>query len=152
MLLSWPCGPIVTSRVRRDTGHPARHWASGVTLEVTAYIVGVPFRARDAGAEMLTLVCRVTCSRVQRRRVVQAERETGAAMRFEATVYRTARSAELGAVDALDLDRVPDPEGGVRVLVGPEDMRRLVAEGFEVRVQAVAPVAPLDPGDRKSVV
>jgi hypothetical protein len=32
------------------------------------------------------------------------------------------------------------------VLVGPEDMARLVAEGFEVRVQAVAPVAPLDPG------
>jgi hypothetical protein len=77
---------------------------------------------------------------------MQAEREAGAAMRFEATVYPTARSAELGAVDALDLDRVPDPEGGVRVLVGPEDMARLVAEGFEVRVQAVAPVAPLDPG------
>jgi hypothetical protein len=77
---------------------------------------------------------------------MQPERETSAAMRFEATVYPTARSAELGAVDALDLDRVPDPEGGVRVLVGPEDMRRLVAEGFEVRVQAVAPVAPLDPG------
>lgn len=68
------------------------------------------------------------------------------AMRFEATVHATTRSAELNAVDSLDLDRVPDPEGGVRMLVGPEDLARLVAEGYEVRVQAVAPVAPLDPG------
>jgi hypothetical protein len=78
--------------------------------------------------------------------MMRPEGEGSAAMRFEATVYPTARSAELNAVDALDLDRVPDPEGGMRVLVGPEDMARLVAEGFEVRVQAVAPVAPLDPG------
>lgn len=67
-------------------------------------------------------------------------------MRFEATVHATARSAELHAVDSLDLDRVPDPEGGVRMLVGPEDLARLVEEGYEVRVQAVTPVAPLDPG------
>ncbi|MDQ3151187.1 MAG: hypothetical protein M3R63_05490 [Actinomycetota bacterium] len=69
-----------------------------------------------------------------------------AGMRFEATVHATTRSAELHAVDSLDLDRVPDPEGGVRMLVGPEDLTRLVAEGYEVRVQSVAPVAPLDPG------
>jgi len=67
-------------------------------------------------------------------------------MRFEATVHATTRSAELHAVDALDLDRVPDPEGGVRMLLGPDDLARLVAEGYEVRVQAVAPIAPLDPG------
>ncbi len=76
----------------------------------------------------------------------QAASGGSAGMRFEATVHATTRSAELRAVDALDLDRVPDPQGGVRVLVGPEDLARLVAEGYEVRVHAVAPVAPLDPG------
>lgn len=69
-----------------------------------------------------------------------------AAMRFEATVHATTRSPELQGVESLDLDRVPDPEGGMRMLVGPEDVARLVAEGYEVRVQAVVPVAPLDPG------
>jgi hypothetical protein len=68
----------------------------------------------------------------------------GAPLRFEATVHPTTRSAALQAVESLDLDRVPDPEGGVRMLVGPEDLARLVAEGYEVRVQAVAPVTPLD--------
>lgn len=67
----------------------------------------------------------------------------GSAVRFEATVH--ARSAELPAVDSLDLDRVPDPEGGVRMSVDPQDLARLVAEGYEVGVQAVAPLAPLDP-------
>lgn len=71
--------------------------------------------------------------------------DEGAAMRFEATVHPTARSAELQAVESLDLDRVPDPDGGMRMLVGQEDMARLVAEGYEVRVQAAVPVAPLDP-------
>ena len=75
----------------------------------------------------------------------QDDRDQSAGMRFEATVHPTASSAELGAVEALDLDRVPDPEDGVRVLIGPEDLARLVAEGYEVRVQAVAPVTPLDP-------
>src|SRR5688572_26656196 len=76
----------------------------------------------------------------------QREPDPNAPMRFEVTVHSTARSAGLNAVDALDLDRVPDPEGGVRMLVGPEDLARLVAQGYEVRVQAVAPVRPLDPG------
>lgn len=67
-------------------------------------------------------------------------------MRFEATIHAASEAAELDAVDALDLDRVPDVEGGVRVLVGPDEVRRLVTEGFEVRVQAVSPVTPLDPG------
>lgn len=75
----------------------------------------------------------------------QDDRPQRADMRFEATVHPTASSAELGAVQALDLDRVPDPEGGMRMLVGPEDLARLVAEGYEVRVHAVAPVTPLDP-------
>ncbi|MGQ0774308.1 MAG: hypothetical protein ACT4NY_07820 [Pseudonocardiales bacterium] len=76
----------------------------------------------------------------------QSTRAESTVMRFEATVHATTRSAELHAVDSLDLDRVPDPEGGVRILIGPENLARLVAEGYEVRVQAVAPVAPLDPG------
>jgi hypothetical protein len=75
----------------------------------------------------------------------QHRRDPSAGMRFEVTVHTTARSAALSAVDTLDLDRVPDPEGGVRMLVGPEDLARLVSEGYEVRVQAVAPITPLDP-------
>lgn len=73
------------------------------------------------------------------------ERGQSADMRFEATVHTTPASDALDAVDALDLDRVPDPEGGVRMLIGPEDLARLVAEGYEVRVHAAAPVTPLDP-------
>lgn len=72
--------------------------------------------------------------------------DRGAATRFEATIHSTTRSADLGGVDALDLDRVPDPDGGVRMLIGPEDMARLVAQGYEVRVLAAVPVRPLDPG------
>jgi hypothetical protein len=69
----------------------------------------------------------------------------GPTVRFETTVHPTARSEALDAVDAFDLDRVPDPEGGVRMLLGPDEVARLVAEGYEVRVHAVAPVTPLDP-------
>jgi hypothetical protein len=66
-------------------------------------------------------------------------------LRFEATVHAPDRDIDLAAIDALDLDRVPDPEGGVRMLLGQQDMARLLAEGYEVRLRAAAPVAPLDP-------
>lgn len=75
----------------------------------------------------------------------QGDRNPSGDMRFEATVHPTTSSAELAAVEALDLDRVPDPEGGMRMLLAPDDLARLVAEGYEVHVHAVAPVTPLDP-------
>ena len=69
--------------------------------------------------------------------------------RYEATIHPAdptrADADALTGVSALDLDRVPDPAGGVRVLVDPNDISRLVAQGFEVRLHRAVPVQPLDP-------
>jgi hypothetical protein len=66
--------------------------------------------------------------------------------RFEATVHpREDADADLAMVADLDLDRVPDPEGGVRLLVNMEEVAHLVEQGFEVRLQRPVPVRPLDP-------
>ena len=44
----------------------------------------------------------------------------------------------------LDMDRVPDPGGGVRLLVDMEEAARLVENGFEVTLVKAAPAGPLD--------
>ncbi|WP_427007922.1 hypothetical protein [Pseudarthrobacter sp. H2] len=49
------------------------------------------------------------------------------------------------SVAELDMDRVPDPEGGVRLLVDMDEAARLVESGFEVTLVAAAPAGPLDP-------
>jgi hypothetical protein len=68
------------------------------------------------------------------------------AVRFEATVHPgAAGAAALPRVADLDLDRVPDPEGEIRVLVTADDLERLRRQGFEVRVHREMPVRPLDP-------
>jgi hypothetical protein len=66
-------------------------------------------------------------------------------VRFEATVHPTAEGVDLARVADLDLDRVPDPVGGIRVIVDVDDCRRLLESGFEVRLQRALPVRPLDP-------
>lgn len=82
----------------------------------------------------------------------QQQDPTGrAAVRFEATVHRrpgvvAATAAVEQRAAELDLDRVPDAAGELRVLLTPDDMARLTAQGFEVRVQQTLPVRPLDPG------
>ena len=48
-------------------------------------------------------------------------------VRFEATVHSKSRAAAAKMVADLDLDRVPDPKGPIRVLVNAEDAARLVA-------------------------
>jgi len=69
--------------------------------------------------------------------------------RYEATVHTT--DLAVSGVDAvaqlsdLDLDRLPDPAGEMRVLVDPNDISRLVDQGFEVRLLRAVPVQPLDP-------
>lgn len=78
------------------------------------------------------------------------------AVRFEATVRAASARPGTDAVVAaatveqrvsdLDLDRVPDTAGEVRVLLTPDELARLTAQGFEVRVQRTLPVRPLDPG------
>ena len=66
------------------------------------------------------------------------------ALRFEATLGRTTRARALGAAAALDLDRLPDPTGKVRLLLSADDARRLLEQGYEVHLTAALPVAPLD--------
>ena len=69
----------------------------------------------------------------------------GQAMRFEATVHPGEKGPSLERVADLDLDRVPDPQGGVRVVVTAEDAAQLVARGYEVLLVRALPVQPLDP-------
>jgi hypothetical protein len=57
-------------------------------------------------------------------------------VRFEATVHSRQGGADVGRVDDLDVDRVPDPEGGVRVLVDVAECVRLL--------QSAVPVKPFD--------
>ena len=66
-------------------------------------------------------------------------------LRFEATVHPVTGVRDVtGDVADFDLDRVPDPEGGVRLLVDQAEIARLVAAGFEVRLRRALAVQPLD--------
>jgi hypothetical protein len=66
-------------------------------------------------------------------------------MRFEATVHPGEKGPPLERVADLDLDRVPDPQGGVRVVITAEDAADLVGRGYEVLLVRALPVQPLDP-------
>ena len=68
-------------------------------------------------------------------------------LRFEATVHPVMSGVRdvAGDVADFDLDRVPDPEGGVRLLIDQAEIARLVAAGFEVRLRRALAVQPLDP-------
>ncbi|MBJ3809306.1 hypothetical protein [Streptomyces flavofungini] len=65
------------------------------------------------------------------------------AVRFDATVHPGATNRDLHGVADLDLDRIPDPEGAVRVLVTADECRRLLESGYEVHLHAPVPVRPL---------
>jgi hypothetical protein len=65
--------------------------------------------------------------------------------RFEATVHPGDNQLALEAVSDLDLDRIPDPEGGVRLLVTAEQAIGLVLRGYEVHLLRAHPISPLDP-------
>lgn len=67
------------------------------------------------------------------------------AVRFEAKVLPGPRKLSLRRVADFDLDRIPDPDGEVRVLIGPEEAQELVAQGYEVLLLRSQPVQPLDP-------
>ena len=56
---------------------------------------------------------------------------------------RVHRKAVLAAAE-LDLDRLPDADGKVKLLLTADDARRLLEQGFEVHLTAAIPVAPLD--------
>lgn len=71
-------------------------------------------------------------------------RPRSANTRFEATVHAGDQGQTLDGVADLDLDRVPDPEGGVRLLVTADEAAQLVERGYEVHLLRALPVAPLD--------
>jgi hypothetical protein len=63
---------------------------------------------------------------------------------FAGTVHPGDRARDVERVAELDLDRLPDPEGAVRVLLTPDDCVRLLEIGYEVHLQRSWPVQPLD--------
>jgi hypothetical protein len=65
-------------------------------------------------------------------------------VRFEATLHPRPGVADVGRVDDLDVDRVPDPQGEARVLVDVAECLRLLEAGYEVRLQRAVPVKPLN--------
>jgi hypothetical protein len=72
------------------------------------------------------------------------DRPDAPTFRIEATVHPGKKRVPLDAVADLDLDRVPDPEGGVRVLITADEAARLVEAGYEVHLLGALPVEPLD--------
>jgi hypothetical protein len=66
-------------------------------------------------------------------------------LRFEGTVHPGEQNIALSRVSDLDLDRVPDPQGGVRLLIMPDEIARLLDLGYEVRLYRNVPVEPLRP-------
>ena len=79
----------------------------------------------------------------------------GHQLRFEATVHSGPTARTLARVADLDLDRVADPRGDLRVLVSAEELARLLDEGYEVHLYGAVRPAPLDPelvvGDDEAV-
>lgn len=67
-------------------------------------------------------------------------------LRFEATVHPAAElTTDVAQLAAdLDLDRVPDQAGDVRVLIDLDEVVRLLDQGVHVHLQGAVPVRPLD--------
>ncbi len=69
----------------------------------------------------------------------------GQPIRYEATLHPgTAGRLDASRAADLDLDRVPDPKGRIRVLIEPQQIHALVAAGVEVRLHRAVPIQPLD--------
>lgn len=67
-------------------------------------------------------------------------------LRFEATVQQGDRERALARVADLDLDRVPDPQGDVRLLVDADELAALLDDGYEVRLFRTVRPEPLGAG------
>jgi hypothetical protein len=79
------------------------------------------------------------------KKTVETRRTQASEVRFEATLPATPRAKAAEAAALLDLDRLPDAEGKVRLLLTPDDTRRLLERGYEVQLSKAISLAPLDP-------
>lgn len=70
--------------------------------------------------------------------------EASPGLRFEATLGPASHANALAAAADLALDRLPDVDRKVRLLITADDARRLLERGFEIHLLAAHPVAPLD--------
>ena len=68
----------------------------------------------------------------------------GIPLRFHATVLVDSRRTGVALVSELALDRLPDREGMIQVLITAEEARRLLDRGVELQLHSAVPVAPLD--------
>jgi hypothetical protein len=64
-------------------------------------------------------------------------------IRFEATLGPTPYRKALSMAADMDLDRLPDVDGQVRLLLTPDDARRLLDMGVPVHLEKAHPVRPL---------
>ena len=69
--------------------------------------------------------------------------ENPSSVRFEATLPAS-RARTLAVVSALGLDRLPDSNGEIRLLLTADDARKLLEQGFEVHLKSAHPVKPLE--------
>lgn len=65
--------------------------------------------------------------------------------RFDATIHPGRGAKDLGGLDDVPLDRLPDRYGRLRALVTAEECAYLLDLGYEVRLRRHHPIRPLDP-------
>ena len=71
--------------------------------------------------------------------------EAAPAHRFEATLNPATRARSLTTIEDLALDRLPDVDGQVRLLLSADHAHELLSRGFEIHLLGTVPVAPLAP-------
>jgi len=74
-----------------------------------------------------------------------AEERQPPQLRFVATLRALVYAKAVALIADLALDRLPDTNGQLRLLVSPQDLERLLAQGVEVTLLAALPIAPLNP-------
>ncbi len=72
-------------------------------------------------------------------------RSRDSGLRFDVTMPTKDRAAAIEMVTALDLDRLPDRDGDVHLLITLDEAAMLVENGYEVHLSAALHAAPLDP-------
>lgn len=65
--------------------------------------------------------------------------------RFTAVVTKPVRREAMRVVSELGLDRLPDRDRKIHLLITADDARRLLERGVQVELLSVNPVAPLNP-------